>query len=363
MNKKKSKITILFPYLGNSIGGSHISSLLLLKNLPHPYYPLVLLHQRGDLEYFLKENNIPFIVKEDMEVLSNGILSYLRCLGLYTELIKQKKINIVHTNEINTHLAWLLPAFFSNVKHLWHQRTPGPNKSIFFSFLSSKVVTISSYCKNSFNPFLRRRMEVVFNPFNFQENDGNFLDKKQINPINIGWIGNFHKRKRLDIFIKLISILEKEPSSPSIAANIFGKQLEPEFSISKEMILKYNLKSKVLFHGFVNDVDKVYRKIDILIAPAEKEAFGRTLVEGTSYGVPVIANKEGGHIEIIKDGKTGFLISKNNIEQYVETILILVKNNTERSRIVKNGYRFCKKRFSIDVHVNNMLKIYNALNG
>ncbi len=363
MNKKKSKITILFPYLGNSIGGSHISSLLLLKNLPHPYYPLVLLHQRGDLENFLTEYNIPFIVKENMEVLSNGIWSYLPCLSQYTQLIKQKKINIVHTNEINTHLAWLLPTFLSNAKHLWHQRTPGPNKSIFLSFFSSKVITISSYCKNSFNFFLKRKMEVVFNPFNFQENDGIFLDKKETNPINIGWIGNFHQRKRLDVFIKLISRLEKEPSIPSIMANIFGKQLEPEFSIAKEMIFKYNLKSKVLFHGFENDIEKVYRKIDILIAPAEKEAFGRTLVEATSYGVPVIANKEGGHIEIIKDGKTGFLVSKNKINQYVESVLILVSNSIERSRVVKNAYRFCKQRFSIDVHVNNILKIYNALNG
>ena len=107
-----TKINILFPYMGNSIGGSHISSLILVKNLPHPYHPIVLLHKRGPLANYLEENNIPYIREEKLFTDSNGKWQYIFAFSQFTNLLKRLKIDIVHTNEINMHTAWLLPTFF-----------------------------------------------------------------------------------------------------------------------------------------------------------------------------------------------------------------------------------------------------------
>tara|TARA_B110000046_G_C12973659_1_gene390122 strand:- start:4 stop:1098 length:1095 start_codon:yes stop_codon:yes gene_type:complete len=358
---KSTKINILFPYMGNSIGGSHISSLILVKNLPQPYNPIVLLHKRGQLANYLEENKIPYFIDEKLISLSNGRWQYVYGFSQFTRLLKRLKIDIVHTNEINMHTTWLFPTFFSSVKHLWHQRTPGPTKSIFTSVLSSKVITISNYNKNSFPAFFRRKMEFVFNPFNFSSSENSLSGKKIDSTIHLAWVGNFHQRKRIDVFLKIIAELEKKPRMSPIVAHVYGTPLEPVLGKAKELINYEKITSKIHFHGFVNDISSELLKADILIASAEGEAFGRTLVEAAAIGIPIVANGEGGHKEIIVNGSTGILIPLNNIEKYVDSILELIKNNERRLLLIKNGYKHCRNIFSIEAHIIKITKIYNTL--
>ena len=356
-----TKINILFPYMGNSIGGSHISSLILVKNLPQPYHPIVLLHKRGPLANYLEENNIPYVIEEKLFTDSNGKWQYMFAFNQFTNLLKRLNIDIVHTNEINMHTTWLLPAFFSRVKHLWHQRTPGPNKSIYLSFLSAKTITISDYTKRSLPFFLRNKIEVVFNPFIFLKNDKQLSSAKKYTKLNLAWIGNFHRRKRLDVFINVIGELEKIHNIPPINAHVYGSPLEPISGEIEELIAKKKLKSKILFHGFVSDITSEINKIDFLIATAEKEAFGRTIVEAASMGVPTIANKEGGHKEIIIDKESGVLIQHNDIDNYVTSIVSLIENSKFRNELIKKAYDFCAQKFSINAHILHITKIYKSL--
>ena len=108
------------------------------------------------------------------------------------------------------------------------------------------------------------------------------------------------------------------------------------------------------------EVTKI-NKIDILVAPAEFEAFGRTLVEAAASGISIIANNEGGHKEIIVNGETGILIPLNNIQNYVDSILELIDNSEWRLSLIKNGYKHCKNIFSIEAHVFQIMEIYNKL--
>lgn len=358
---KSTKINILFPYMGNSVGGSHISSLILVKNLSKPYNPIVLLHKKGKLVSYLEKNELPYIVDEQLVTSKDSYWRFLLGFINLIRLLKRLKIDIVHTNDINMHLTWLLPTFFSSVKLLWHQRTPGPNRSIFASVLSSKVITISKYNKNSFSTFFKRKMEFVFNPFDFSFNEDILFKEKLGSTINLAWVGNFHQRKRIDIFLKIIAELENNSRKLSIIVHIYGTPLEPVFTEAKEIIKDKKIKSKIHFYGFVNNISSELKKIDFLIASAEFEAFGRTLVEAAALGIPVIANNEGGHREIIVNGETGILIPFNNVKNYVDSILELIDNNERRLHIIKNAYKHCKINFSVESHVFQITKIYNKL--
>lgn len=361
MKKSTTKINILFPYMGNSIGGSHISSLILAKNLPQPYHPIVLLHKRGPLSNYLEENNIPYIIEEKLVTHSSGKWQYICAFNQFTKLLKHLNIDIVHTNEINMHTIWLLPTFFSRVKHLWHQRTPGPNKSVYLSFLSAKTITISDYTKHSLPTLFQNKIEVVFNPFIFPKNERQLSSEKKYTNLNLAWIGNFHRRKRLDVFINVIGELEKMHNIPPINAHVYGKQLEPIFSEITELITEKKLKSKIIFHGFVPDITREISKMDFLIAPAETEAFGRTIVEAASMGIPTIANKEGGHKEIIVDNETGILIKHNNVDEYITAIINLIENSKFKGKLIEKAHEHCAQKFSIDAHISQITKIYKSL--
>ena len=351
-------MNILFPFYGDSIGGSHISSSVIIKNLKPPFNPIVILHKEGVLSKYFENNNIQYKIDSGLKSHKRGFINYFLSLPLYYKFLKKNKIQIIHTNEINMHLTWIWPSFIFNIKHLWHQRTPGPNKSIYFSLFANKVLTVSKYSKNSFPKIINSSLEVLYNPISF--NGAHKLFQKNSNLIRIGWVGNFKLRRRFDVLIEIIRLLEKN-TNQNFLIHVYGKTTEPLISTYNKQIHNYNFKSKFYFHGFESNLDLIYRSIDFLLATSENEAFGRTLVEAFSYKIPVIANDEGGHKEIVENSFSGFLIKNNDPIEYATKILSLIKNTHEYDRITTNAFLKFRNNFSVEEHLKNITKIYLKL--
>ena len=80
-----------------------------------------------------------------------------------------------------------------------------------------------------------------------------------------------------------------------------------------------------------------------------------TLQEAQLMEKPVIATNVGGIPELMKDGKTGFLIEKNNPEELFEKLSTLL-NNLEKSKEMGNkGREFVKNNFNWDKICNDFL--------
>ncbi|MGB5709670.1 MAG: glycosyltransferase, partial [Waterburya sp.] len=58
----------------------------------------------------------------------------------------------------------------------------------------------------------------------------------------------------------------------------------------------------------------------LLMTPRWIEAFGNVAIEALACGVPVIAYRRGGPTEIVRDGKTGFLVEPDSISGLVAAI-------------------------------------------
>lgn len=94
-----------------------------------------------------------------------------------------------------------------------------------------------------------------------------------------------------------------------------------------ELMEQYQLDNQVRWVEFLPDknfVGELYRVVadtgGAFIQPALFEAFGLTVVEAMSCGLPVFATRFGGPLEIIQDGKSGFHIDPNHGEKSVEKI-------------------------------------------
>ena len=88
-----------------------------------------------------------------------------------------------------------------------------------------------------------------------------------------------------------------------------------------------------------------------------------TLQEAQLMEKPVIATNVGGIPELMKDGKTGFLIEKNNPEELFEKLSLLLNNPENAQEMGKKGKEFVKNNFNWDKICNdflNHLKKYNV---
>jgi len=63
----------------------------------------------------------------------------------------------------------------------------------------------------------------------------------------------------------------------------------------------------VRFIGRVDNVAQYYAALDVLVFPSRSEALGSSILEGMSFGLPVVAASVGGIPEIVHDGETGLL--------------------------------------------------------
>ncbi|MEM9539340.1 MAG: glycosyltransferase family 4 protein [Cyanobacteria bacterium P01_E01_bin.42] len=58
----------------------------------------------------------------------------------------------------------------------------------------------------------------------------------------------------------------------------------------------------------------------LLMTPRWLEAFGNVAIESLACGVPIIAYDRGGPTEIVRDGKTGFLVKPDSVEGLIAAI-------------------------------------------
>ncbi|MEA5467588.1 glycosyltransferase family 4 protein [Spirulina sp. 06S082] len=58
----------------------------------------------------------------------------------------------------------------------------------------------------------------------------------------------------------------------------------------------------------------------LLMTPRWTEAFGNAAIEALACGVPIIAYKRGGLVEIVREGRTGFLVEPDSVEGLIAAI-------------------------------------------
>lgn len=99
---------------------------------------------------------------------------------------------------------------------------------------------------------------------------------------------------------------------------------------------------------------KLYQKAKVFLFPIKwKEPFGLVLIEALSCGTPVIAYPHGGPKEIIKDGKTGFLV--NSPEKMAKKILEIEKIDRKTCR------KDAQERFDEEVIGEKYFQVFSKL--
>jgi len=140
--------------------------------------------------------------------------------------------------------------------------------------------------------------------------------------------GRFVKYKRFDLVIEAFKNL---PDKKLVLA---GDGPEKEYS---ELLAKGVPNIEFLGRVERDDLKKLLNRARALILP-QKEDAGIVQLESLSCGVPVIAYKDGGALDVIRDGKNGVFFDSQNPQSLVSAIQKFEKTeNSFNQQEIKNS--------------------------
>jgi glycosyltransferase involved in cell wall biosynthesis len=90
---------------------------------------------------------------------------------------------------------------------------------------------------------------------------------------------------------------------------------------------------RVAFTGRLDAVEDALRASDIFVFPSEYEALGLSLLEAAACGLPAVASRTGGIVDVVEDGRSGWLVPPRDPERLADGLRRLLKDAEERCRL------------------------------
>jgi glycosyltransferase involved in cell wall biosynthesis len=380
-------IVVCFPFVGDEIGGSHISAIKLIEalNLGH-VRPLVVLHvMDGPVAAYLQERGVPFVAAPAGLWPARGGSSggASRALGQtflavapLTRFLKSRGVDIVHTNDGRTHVLWSLPTRLAGARQLWHHRgdPEARGANLLAPLLASHIVTVSRFARPR-RPILSvgHKLSVVHSPFDQPQAAGDRVDARTVlvetlgcpeDTVLLGYFGLLIDRKRPLGFVDAVAaFIGRHPDIP-VMGLLFGVPGREAPNLDQAVLQRaqaLGIGDHIRLMGYRQPVEPWMQAIDVLLVPAVREPFGRTLIEAMFLGTPVVATDDGGNPEAIEHGVNGILVRPETPDAFVEPIHRLITDLGYRCSLVEAAHSRACATYDVETHVARLTAIYQRL--
>jgi glycosyltransferase involved in cell wall biosynthesis len=376
LNKSSAPTRICFPFVGSTIGGSHLSTILLIENLDrNRFEPVVVLHEKGLLSDYLEKRGISYslLPLENYVGVKAGIINNVivlaQILFFMVHFLWKNRIDVVHTQDVRMHYSWAVPARLAGCKFIWHQRSifirTGLTKVMIY--FSHRVFCISEYVLSSYPYRVNGKFKVIYNPFSVKqlnlsrdEYKKNLHEQLGVSPecSIVGFCGNLVDQKRPVFFVKIAGEIISRHPKPVVFVMV-GSDRNGMSGRVLATLNELKIQDRVFLLGFVTPIEPMLAGFDVLVAPGFRDGFGRTLVESIVVGTPVVAADSGGHSEIMHNCPLGFLAAVDDLDDFTKCVIDILNNTDSMDVVRKESLDKINQFYSKDKHVENIMKLYD----
>lgn len=147
-------------------------------------------------------------------------------------------------------------------------------------------------------------------------------------PLRVLLLGRINRIKGQEVLLDALASLPADLQGQIDVRLVGGafENAEREHALA-ELIKAMGLETRVSVHPFVADPAGHFHWADIVAMPSRRpESLGRVAIEAMAYGKPVLASAIGGLIEVVQDGKTGWLAPPGNAIAIADRLRSIVLN-------------------------------------
>lgn len=129
----------------------------------------------------------------------------------------------------------------------------------------------------------------------------------------------------------------------------------------RKTIKLYNAGDRIKLLPAVDEVSDFLQIADIFVMPSQFEGLSNAILEAMACGLPVIATRVVGNIDIIQDGINGILIEPNDEQSLINAITLLLTNPDKARALGLNAQMMVQQEYSLDKTVGKYVLLYEGL--
>lgn len=166
-------------------------------------------------------------------------------------------------------------------------------------------------------------------------------------------VGELIPRKNHAVIIKALAKLH----NPNLYYFVAGDgEIKGELD---NLISELGLEKNVFLLGYRSDISRLCNSADIFALPSVHEGLSVALMEAMGCGMPVVASRIRGNVDLIDEGKGGYMCDTYDVHQYANSIQKLLE--IEKQKLFGN-YNIIKiKEYDISAIKTELLKIIEGV--
>lgn len=294
-------------------------------------------------------------------------------------IVKENNVDYIHCNTPVGGLLGRLVGKKCKVKIVLYQAhgfhfyegAPLKNWLLFFpierflAHFTDTIITINKedYVRAKRNFVLRNHGKVYYVPgvgIDLSQYRNNAIDRnskrKSLNIIDDDVVlisaGELNENKNNRVIIEAMRIID----NPRLHYLVCGKgALETEL---KSLVKKYGLEKYVHFLGYRTDIKELLSVSDIFVMPSFREGLSRSIMEAMACGLPCIASKIRGNMDLLEDGIGGFLCAPDKPGDFAEAIK---KCDEDTRRRIRDYNLEAVKQLDIHIIEKEIERIYRKV--
>jgi glycosyltransferase involved in cell wall biosynthesis len=178
----------------------------------------------------------------------------------------------------------------------------------------------------------------------------------------IAYTGRLLKGKGLEILLEGFARV----AGPDSRAHLLlvgsgaGQALTVEADLQSR-VKELGLAARVTFAGRVERVEDYLRASDVFAFPSLFEALGLSLLEAASCGLPCVASRTGGIVDVVEDGRSGLLVPPGDERALAAALAALCTDPGRRRSLGGRGREVALSRFDVRDSVDRYRSLFRSL--
>jgi phosphatidylinositol alpha-1,6-mannosyltransferase len=163
----------------------------------------------------------------------------------------------------------------------------------------------------------------------------------------------------VDILIKALKSLPADIKLLIVGDGPLRRSLELQAT-------SYQLQARISFCGFIpqKEIPDYLASADVFARLSRSEGQGISFLEAFAAGLPVVATAVGGITDFLRDKETGLFAENENPEDAARKILILLRDEAIRQKVIENARKLVAEKYDWDkLVVRIKSEVFDKING